>query len=133
MKIPATKTPPDIVLNNFKNVPLVHNVCEFYKAIYFLSPKLSKRDRFGIYLKIENTCLEILDLTLEAALESKPNKLPFLFIARVKIEKLKHFFRMMHELKIIETKEYITFETNLQEISKNTNNWITYLKNPAKN
>jgi len=68
----------------------VHKICEFYKSIYLLSPKLSKRDRFGIYVKIENSCLEIMDLIIEAALVSKPSKLQLILVARVKIEKLKY-------------------------------------------
>jgi hypothetical protein len=106
-------------------------VCDFYKAVYVYSPRISKRDRFGIYLKIENICLEIMDLIIEAALESKSNKIPLLLMARVKIEKLKKFFHMMHELKIIDTEKYLKFETDLQKISKDANNWLAYLKNPG--
>jgi len=70
-----------------------------------------------------------MDLIIEAALESKQNKTPLVMIARVKIEKLKRFFRMAHELNIVDYKKYISFQTDLQEISKDTNNWISYLKN----
>ncbi|KKP98188.1 MAG: hypothetical protein US25_C0006G0003 [Candidatus Moranbacteria bacterium GW2011_GWE1_36_7] len=70
-----------------------------------------------------------MDLIIEAALVSKPSKLQLILVARVKIEKLKRFFRMMYELNIIEYKKYILFQTSLQEISKDTNNWISYLKN----
>ena len=80
-------------------------------------------------MKIENICLETMDLIIEAALESKQNKTPLVMIARVKIEKLKRFFRMAHELNIVDYKKYISFQTDLQEISKDTNNWISYLKN----
>jgi len=109
-------------------VPLVHKVCEFYKKIYLLSFKLSKRDRFGIYLKIENICLEIIDLSLIASFESRDNKFSFLNSTRIKIEVLKRFFRISHELKIINSKNYIALELDLQEISKMTNGWIKYLK-----
>ncbi|HBR72044.1 MAG TPA: hypothetical protein DEA27_04580 [Candidatus Moranbacteria bacterium] len=123
------RPPPNGATNEFKNVPLVHKICEFYKSFYQLSSKLSKRDRFGMYLKIENICLEIMDLIIEAALESKQNKLRLVIIAHIKIEKLKRFFRMAHELNIIDYKKYISFQADLREISKNTNNWISYLKN----
>lgn len=109
-------------------MPLVHKVCEFYKKVYLLSPKIPKKDRFGIYLKIENLCLETLILIITAALEMKFNKFPILNSARIKIEVLKRLFRVAAELKIVNGKQYIEFELALQEISKMTNGWIKYLK-----
>jgi len=53
----------------------VHKIFEFYKKIYLFSLKIPKKDRFGIYLKIENVCLEIIDLAINASLEPKLGKL----------------------------------------------------------
>ena len=107
---------------------MIHIVCEFYKKIYLLSPKIPKKDRFGIYLKIENFCLDIVSLVITAALESKNDKFNTLNSARIKIETLKRLIRITQELKIIENKKYIILESNLQEISKMLNGWIKYLK-----
>jgi len=107
---------------------LLHKVCQFYKKIYLFSPKIPKKDRFGIYLKIENLCLEIIDSTITAALEIRNNKLPILNAARIKIEILKRLIRVTFELKIIENKKYLDLESDLQEISKMTNGWRKYLK-----
>ncbi len=107
---------------------MVHKVCEFYKKIYSVSPRIPKRDRFGIYLKIENVCLEVIDLIITASLEIKINKLSILNSARIKIEVLKRLIRIAYELNIIEKKKYIDFELDLQEISKMLNGWIKYLK-----
>jgi len=93
-----------------------------------LSPKIPKKDRFGIYLKIENVCLEIVSLTISAAFESKNNKLPILNSTRIRIELLKRLIRIIRELNIIENKKYIDLELDLQEISKMTAGWIKYLK-----
>ncbi len=110
-------------------MPLVHKICEVYKKIYLLSAKIPKKDRFGIYVKIENICLEIINLAILASLENKINKLSPLNSARIKIEILKRLFRITNELNIIETKHYIDIELSLQEISKMTNGWIKYLNN----
>ncbi|GBE16420.1 hypothetical protein BMS3Abin15_00236 [bacterium BMS3Abin15] len=107
---------------------MVHKVCEFYKKTYLISPRLSKRDRFGIFSKIENICLEIINLSITASLEAKVNKFPFLNSARIKIEMLKRFFRIAYELDIINQKLYIELELDLQEISKMVNGWIKYLR-----
>jgi len=109
------------------NIPLAHKVCEFYKKIYLISPKIPKKDRFGIYLKIENICLEIINLVITASLETKNNKLPILNSARIKIEVLKRLIRIAYELNII-GKKYIILESDLQEISKMANGWIKYLR-----
>ena len=106
----------------------MHKICEFYKKIYSISSKIPKRDRFGIYLKIENICLEIIDLVITASLEIKSNKLPILNSSRIKIEVLKRLIRIVYELNIVENKKYINLELDLQEISKMTNGWIKYLK-----
>lgn len=110
------------------NIILLHKIDEFYKKIYFLSSKIGKRDRFGIYLKLENITLEVLDLSLTASFELRQNKLPLLYSSRIKIEVLKRLFRIMHELTIIDRDKYIEFESELIEISKMTNGWIKYLK-----
>src|SRR3989344_789175 len=110
------------------NIPLAHKVCEFYKKIYLISPKIPKKDRFGIYLKIENICLEIINSIITAALELRENKLVILNSARIKIEVLKRLIRITYELNVIESKKYINLESDLQEISKMTNGWIKYLK-----
>jgi len=92
-----------------------------------LSPKLPKKDRFGIYSKIENLCLEIIILAITAAFETKNNKFPILNSARIKIEVLKRLLRIASELKIVQDKIYLALEIDLQEISKMTNGWIKYL------
>lgn len=93
-----------------------------------IAPQIPKKDRFGIYLKIEEILLEIIPLTITAAFESKYNKIPILNSARIKIEVLKRLVRIAYELNIIEKKKYIILESDLQEISKMTNGWIKYFK-----
>ena len=113
--------PPD-------NVPLVHKVSEFYKQLCVYSLKIPKRARFGIYLKIENVCLEILHSILTASFQAKTEKLPTLNAARVQIEALKILVRITCELKIINQQQYLYLEKSIQEISKMTNGWIKYLR-----
>ena len=88
---------------------------------------MAKRDRFGIYLKVENTCLDLITLIITAFFEKKSSRLALLFNARIKIELLKRLVRMMMELNIIQSEKYIELEFDLQEISKMTNGWIKYL------
>jgi four helix bundle protein len=105
----------------------LHKFCEFYKKIYLLSSKIPKKDKFGIYVRIENFCLDIIILITEAALQARGNKFLLLNSARIKIETLKRLIRITNELKIVENKKYIELESELQEISKMINGWIKYL------
>jgi hypothetical protein len=107
---------------------LVHKVFDFYKKIYLISLKIPKRDRFGIWLKIENICLEIIDCIIAASFENKIAKLPLLNSARIKTEILKKLIRIPYELNILEKRKYLNIEFELQEISKMVNGWIKYLK-----
>ena len=107
---------------------MIHKICEFYKQIYLISPQITKKDRYGIYLKIENLCLEVINLLITASLEIRNNKLPILNSARINIEVLKRLIRITYELNVIGNKKYIKLEADLQEISKMTNGWIKYLK-----
>lgn len=89
---------------------------------------MGKRDRHGIYLKIEIKILETLELITEASFASRNSKLPYLFSARTKVEIIKRLIRLASELGIIKPDKYIDFESDLQEISKMTNGWIRYIQ-----
>ncbi|MCX6766490.1 MAG: four helix bundle protein [Candidatus Moranbacteria bacterium] len=119
--------PPPNGLGKFE-APLVHKVCEFYKKIYLLSSKLPKKERFGIFQKIENICLDMLILSNAAALETRKNKPALLNSCRIKTETLKKLIRVTFELNIIEQKKYFDLELDLEEISKMANGWLKYSK-----
>ena len=78
-----------------------------------MSEKIPKKDRFGIYAKVENILLDTLNLALEASFETKNNKFSILNLARIKIEILKRFIRMMFETNIILDKKYLELESQL--------------------
>ena len=88
---------------------------------------MPKKDKLGIFMKIENICLETTQFIITAALESKNSKLPLLNTARIRIELLKRLIRIVSELNIIPNNKYLELELDLQEISKMTNGWIKYL------
>lgn len=99
-----------------------------YKNIYVLGNKISKRDKFGIYLKVENINIDLITIAINAAFNQKDKKKPLLHELRIKIETLKQLIRTMKELKIIEDKPYIVLETQLQEISRMATGWIKYVE-----
>ncbi|HUD03939.1 MAG TPA: four helix bundle protein [Candidatus Paceibacterota bacterium] len=123
-------TPPH---ENF-DIPVVHAIRKLYKEVYIGSGKVSKRDKLGIYAKIENTLIECLSLLIEAAYKTRSEKKIVLESARIKIEISKQLIRTAHEIGAVSEDQYLRWQLSLQEISKMTNGWIKYLetKNPPR-
>lgn len=117
-------TPP----RRFIETPIVHNLNQFYQKLYLFGKKLPKRDRFGLHGKIEEICVDTLDLAITASFEETREKMKTVKRLRIKLEVLKRMIRNSFELKIISDEKYIEFFEDLEEISKMTNGWIKYLK-----
>jgi len=92
-----------------------------------LGPKIPKRDKFGIYLKIEQTCLESLRYAIRATYSAKDQKITLLAELKIEIETTKHLVRLIHELNIVDQTKYLQLQTYLQEISRMTTGWQKYL------
>jgi len=95
--------------------------------LYIIGRKLNKRDKLGLHTNIENLCLEILSLSIEAAFQTKFSKVPTLQKLRIKTSVLQNIIRTEYELQIIEEKSYIRLSEQLVEISKMTNGWLSYV------
>jgi adenine-specific DNA methylase len=106
---------------------LIHALRNVYKEVYLASNKVSKRDKLGIYAKIENATLDAFSLCIEAAYKTKPEKRLMLEKVRIQIETIKQLVRLANEMKIMEEKKYLFLAELLQEVSKMTNGWIRYL------
>lgn len=109
------------------DLPIVHKLGVIYTAVYLIGPKLAKRDRYGIYLKIESICLDALGLSIEAALLSRQRKTVTLEMLKIKIELLKQLVRIAHEMRIIEQRRYIALSADLVEASKMVSGWLKYI------
>jgi len=105
---------------------IVHNIGELYKKLYQLGNKIPKRDKFGIQLKIENLCLDSLNLSIQAGLSNRETKATILEKLRINIETIKHLVRMANELKIFNDEVYLRLQSDLQEISKMAIGWQKY-------
>jgi len=106
---------------------LLHKINEFFKKVYLQAGQIPKADRFGIWSKIQNICLDSIELIITASLEVKNNKLHLLKSTRIKIEVLKQLIRTSNQLHVVNNKKYIDLCSDLQEISKMINGWIKYL------
>lgn len=103
---------------------MVHLATELYKQVYQISSRLPKKERLGIFLRIENSALSLLGNGVEAAFLPRAAKLPHLHQLRREIEIAKRLVRVSFDLKIIEPKQYVAVSGQLQELSKMANGWI---------
>lgn len=122
-KIWRLLTPPPA-----QEISLIHEIDELYKAIYTLGRRIPKRDRYGLFSRIEAICIEFFELIITAAFEVRFRKFPILHIARIKLGVLKRLTRAAHELGIIDQQSYIALESRLQKVSKMITGWMQYLQ-----
>ena|SRR3989339_1766123 len=119
----STNPPPEIT-----TAPIIQHITDLYKNIYRLGHSLPKRDKLGLHTKLENQCGDCLKLAIEAAFTPRWQKTPYLQKLRLEIEVAKRLARMEHELKIIDSKNYLNLAQQLCDISKETTGWINSLQ-----
>lgn len=110
------------------DIPIFKKVYELYKNFYLLGSSVSKQDRYTIYLKCENTLLEVIEGILKAGQLSKDRKLPILERTSLKLNLLRVFIRLMKDVKSINLKQYASMEEQIDEIGRMLGGWIKYTK-----
>lgn len=106
------------------DIPVFQKTYDLYKSFYSLVLDFPKKDRYTIGQRIENTILGILENIIAASQLSKLEKVPTLQKASIKLDVLKILIRCCKDLKIIDNKKYLTFESQVIEIGKMLGGWI---------
>ena len=110
------------------DIPIFKKIYELYKNFYQTRGNVSKQDRYTIFLKCENTILEIIEGVLEASQLSKDNKLPILEKTSLKLNLLRVLIRLMKDVKSITLKNYASMEEQIDEIGRMLGGWIKSTK-----
>jgi len=97
---------------------------EFYKICHESIKVFPKQEKYSLGQKIENTILEILEFTLQAAYLPKYRKVDFIRKASDKADLLKFLIRLAYETKSINLKRYVILEGKILEIGKMLGGWI---------
>lgn len=107
---------------------------EVYQFWLALHKNLPKTERFGLGQKIEQTFLDILELTFTAAYLPPEQKIILLGKTISRMDILKFFFQLAWENKLIPKDKYITLSQKLDEIGRMLGGWRKGLlsKTPAK-
>jgi len=124
--------------NNNQTTPFAHNtplfqaVYKLYLAWYLRCQTIPKKDRFTIGQKAENTLLEIMTLVVSAYhTKDSVRKREILSQINIKVEGIKILFRLAKNVKAIEQRPYIDYESRLQEIGKMLGGWMRQTQSPS--
>ena len=104
--------------------PLMHKLCEIYKLFHECFKFFPKQEKYSLGQKIENTILEILEFSLQAAYLPKGIKNEVVRKASNKTDLLKYLIRLAYETKSLNMRRYVALEKSAVEIGKMLGGWI---------
>ncbi len=96
---------------------------EVYKVWMTLHRDFPKVERFGIGNKIEQSFLDILELTFASVYLVIEQKIPILSRTISKLDNLKFFLQLAWESKLIKTEKYADISKELEEIGRQLGGW----------
>ncbi len=115
------------------DLPIIHALYDANKSWHELVLKFPKAQRYSLGNKCSEYLLRITELTLEAVTEQNVNlKLESINIASNKLDILKLLVRLCKDCKCISNAQYITTESNFQDIGKQIGGWINDLNKRNK-
>lgn len=109
-------------------MPIFQSAYSLYKDFYLIRGSVSKQDRYTIFLRVENSMLEIIEGILFASQQTKLQKLPTLEKISVNLNFLRVLIRLMKDVKAIDIKKYATLEANVDKIGRMLGGWIKSTK-----
>lgn len=110
------------------DIPIFKKTYDLYRTFYSYRTDISKQDRYTIWQRCENCMLDILEGILLASQSAKPEKLPILEKASLKLNLLRVFVRLMKDVKAIDNKKYVSLEADVDEIGRMLGGWIRSTK-----
>ena len=113
-------------LNN--EAPILKKTVDLYKDLYQQLKTFPKKDQYMLGKRCEECVLNFLELILLAVGLEKHRKLDVLEAANNKFDVLKVLFRMARELKMLDTKKYLSLEDKTQEIGRMLGGWMRSLR-----
>ena len=110
------------------DIPIFKKTYELYKEFYGLRNSVPRPDRYTIWQRCENLILDILENILWASQLSRAEKLPVLEKSSLRLNFLRVFLRLCKEIKVLDSRKYILFEEDVDEIGRMLGGWIKSTK-----
>ena len=111
------------------DIPIFTKLYDFYNLLTHAISSFPKTKRYTLGQKLDKIVLASLELLL--SVPSSENKLNSLKILSVKIDLLKVFLRLAKDNQCLREKDYLSLQTNLQEIGRMLGGWIRKTENPT--
>ena len=96
---------------------------EIYRFWIIVHRDFPKVERFGIGQKIEQSFLDVLELTFASVYLATEQKILMLSRTIAKLDNLKFFMQLAWESKLIPTEKYSKLSENLEEIGRMLGGW----------
>lgn len=113
---------------NELDIPIFKKTYDLYKKFTILRTTIPKKDRYTIWQSCEGYILEVIECILTAGQSQRPTKLPALEKASMKLNLSRVFIRLMKDTNVLNSKHYLTFQTDLDEIGRMLGGWIRSTK-----
>lgn len=102
---------------NHFGIPIFQKMYNFYKLIHEYRKDIPKVERYSLWPKIESACIKIIEKLLMVNQLSGTGKFSLLNNISTKIDLLRIFIRLAHEIKAIDNKKYMALHTLPQPLS----------------
>jgi len=111
---------------NKSDIPILAKLGEAYKTWHLYIEHLPKITRYTLGAKIDTLFTECIELALLASHESRDKKGETLVKLNTKFDTLKFFFRLLWEVKGINTNVFTGISTQLAEIGRMIGGWMKH-------
>jgi len=121
------------LVHSMFDLPIIHALYEANKSWHEILLKFPKTQRYSLGNRCSEYLLRVTELALEATAEQDVSKkLNSIHLASNKLDILKLLVRLCKDCKCISNAQYITTESNFQDIGKQIGGWINDLNKRSK-
>lgn len=111
--------------------PIVHAVSDLYREFYAYAKLFPKKDQYLLGRRCEDALLSFIGNILRATGTARGEKLHILQTASADFEVLKLLLRLARELKLLDSRKYLSLETRIREIGRMLGGWMKSLPRAA--
>lgn len=110
------------------DIPIFKKLYELYKLIHLYRNTVPKADRYTLWKRTDDTCIELLELVITAGGQPRQQKEAYLVKASTKLNLLRIFVRLSKDTKVIDHKKYLALQTLMDEIGRMLGGWLKSTK-----
>lgn len=106
------------------DIPIIHKTYDLYRALHELERTIPKMERFTVWQRSQNLCLDILQGLLSIGYQAPERRADGLLRIAPLVDMLRVFLRLSFDVKAVNQKKYIALQEALDEIGRMLGGWI---------